>query len=281
MALISCSACSSDDDIHLDGVAPDGARKLRCGECGHAWTANVLSAVPSSTRTPFAMARGRFATSEMVSAERKQRVARLRKQYLRTDTVPAPLPTRPWSDFRPILSREGLAVSSPDELRELATGTGVRGGSMMVFNRSWRHLGDEEAAARTRASLNYLLHGPEDVPLEDRLTALLDGEVEGAMTGLSEVFYTKVLHIAHPDRFLPILSYGAEGVGKRDLALTVFGLHLPKVDRTSMRIGRLATWSNDLLLELAGTGFRDTHHVATFLGWAKDRVAHTRVAAVR
>ncbi|MFQ6170442.1 hypothetical protein ACK8HX_02450 [Oryzobacter sp. R7] len=281
MALISCSACSSDNDIHLDGATPDGARRLRCGDCGHQWSLSLVASRPASTRSPFAMAKGRFATSEMVSADRRQRVARLKKQYLKADTVPAPSPTRPWSDFRPILSREGLPVSAPEELRELATGTGVRGGSMMVFNRAWRHLGDDEAAARTRTSLAYLLHGPEDVPLEDRLTVLLDGELAGGMTGLSEVFYTKVLHIAHPERFLPILSYGAEGVGKRDLALTVFGLHLPKADLTAMRIGRLATWSNDLLLELAGPGFRDTHHVATFLGWAKDRVARTRVAAVR
>lgn len=281
MALISCSACLSDNDIHLEGVTPEGERKLRCGDCGHAWTFSLAVAPPASTRSPFDMARGRFATSEMVASDRKQRVARLKTQYLKTDSVPAPSTTRPWSDFRPILTQEGLAVCAPDELRELAAGTGARGGSMMVFNRAWRQLGDDEAAARTRTSLTYLLHGPGDVPLEDRLTHLLDSSVSGGMTGLTEIFFTKALHIAHPERFLPILSYGAEGVGKRDLALSVYGLHLPKVDLTAMQIGRLATWSNDLLLELAGDGFRDTHHAATFLGWAKDRVARTRLASIQ
>ena len=261
MALISCTDCHSDDDIHLEAVT-EGGRSLRCGECGHVWTLSAAKTGPASTRSPFDMAKGR------------------KRQYLKTAPVPAVLPTRPWSDFRPILTLEGLAVSAPDELRDLASGTGARGGSMMLFNRAWRHLGDDEASTRTRASLTYLLHGPEHVPLEDRLTALLDGDVDSGMTGLSEVFFTKVLHIAYPERFLPILSYGAEGVGKRDLALSVFGLHLPKADATSMRLGRLATWSNDLLLELAGTGFRDTHHVASFLGWAKDRVARTRVSAI-
>lgn len=47
-----------------------------------------------------------------------------------------------------------------------------------------------------------------------------------------------------------------------------------------MQIGRLATWSNYLLLQLAGDGFASTQHAASFLTWAKDRVSQTALTAV-
>ena len=48
-----------------------------------------------------------------------------------------------------------------------------------------------------------------------------------------------------------------------------------------MQIGRLAIWSNDLLLELAGDGFTSPQHAASFLVWARDRVGQTALTAVR
>lgn len=92
------------------------------------------------------------------------------------------------------------------------------------------------------------------------------------MPGFKEPLLTKVLCVVYPERFLPLFSYTAEGTGKRELTESVFGLHLPvKPDATAMQIGRLAVWSNDLLLELVGDGFTGTHHAAAFLLWAKDR----------
>ena len=85
MALISCFKCLSDNDIHLEGTAPDGTRILRCGECGHTWTPKVATTAPALTRSPFEMAKGRFATSAMVEPGLMARVARLKKQYLKTD----------------------------------------------------------------------------------------------------------------------------------------------------------------------------------------------------
>ena len=83
MALISCFSCSSDNDIHLEGMAPDGSRILRCGECGHTWSPTVLTTAPTFTRTPFEMAKGRFANADMVAPERKARVARLKAKFLK------------------------------------------------------------------------------------------------------------------------------------------------------------------------------------------------------
>lgn len=285
MALISCSACLSDNDIHLDGITADGARTFRCGDCGHTWTPESKTALPKSTRTPFEMARGRFANPSMVSADHLKVVKRLKARYLKAHPVSDDTTFESWARFQPMLTRDGLAAATPQELRELATtGTGVRGGSMSVFNRVWKQLGEEEAADRTRASIGYLLHGPDATPLEDRLTRLVDGHgAEGSPTmgGLREPFFTKVLHVAQPHRFLPILTYGDEETGKKDLALAVYGLHLPKAEPTAMHVGRLAVWSNDLLLELSGDGFDGAQHVASFLWWAKDRVGESALTPVR
>ena len=121
-----------------------------------------------------------------------------------------------------------------------------------MFSRAWKRLGEDVAADRTRASISYLLRGPDAVPLEDRLTHLIEDHAGTGMPGFKEAVLTKVLCIIEPERFLPILTYATEETGKHDLTLAVYGLHLPKVDLTSMQIGRLAVWSNDLLLELAG-----------------------------
>ncbi len=282
MALISCSACHSDNDIQLDSVAANGAKVFRCEECGNRWSPVALTTLPAFTRTPVQMAKGRFANPSMVSAAQTARVKRVKTRFLKAHPTAEDTQIESWSRYSEMLSQEGLAAASAQDLRELATtGTGVRAGSMSIFNRTWKQLGDDEAAERTRASIEYLLRGPGEVALEDRLTHLITGvEVDG-MAGLKEDFFTKMLHIAEPDRFLPILTYADEETGKRDLTLAVYGLHLPKVDQTAMQIGRLAVWSNDLLLELVGEGFEGTHHAAEFVWWAKDRVGETALTSVR
>ena len=88
MALISCSNCHSDNDIHLEGMAPDGSRILRCGDCGHTWSPTVLTTLPTFTRSPFEMAKGRFANAGMVASERRTRVTRLRTRFLKE--IPEP-----------------------------------------------------------------------------------------------------------------------------------------------------------------------------------------------
>ena len=158
---------------------------------------------------------------------------------------------------------------------------GANPGNVSMFSRAWKRLGEDVAADRTRAAISYLLRGPETVPLEDRLSHLIEDHAGTGMPGFKEALLTKVLCVMEPDRFLPILTYATEETGKHDLTRAVWGLHLPKVDLTSMQIGRLAVWSNDLLLELAGDDFTGPQQVAEFVWWAKDRVGHTALASVR
>jgi hypothetical protein len=282
VAIISCAECNSDNDIHLEGMAPDGSRILRCGDCGHTWSPVVVNHAPTFTRTPFEMAHGRFAKSEMVDPAFTARVNRLKTKFLKTATEPDPAVAEYYARCRELFTVEGLQACRPQDLKDfVSTPTGAHPGNVSMFSRAWKRLGEDVAADRTRASISYLLRGPDDVPLEDRLTHLIEDQAATGMPGFKEALLTKVLCVVEPDRFLPILTYGTEETGKHDLALALYGLHLPKVDTTSMQIGRLAVWSNDLLLELAGDGFTGPQQVAEFIWWARDRVAKPALASVR
>ena len=283
MALISCTNCHSDDDIHLEGMAPDGSRILRCGDCGHTWSPSAPSSAPTFTRTPMEMAKGRFATAAMVAAERRTRITRLRTQFLKTTPDPDPQVAEHWARYQQVFSPSGLAAATPQDLRDFATSrVGGDTGTTAVFTRAWKRLGDDESAERTRSSIEFLLRGPHALPMEDRLTQLVDDLDDTGMPGFKEAQLTKVLCVMEPARFLPIFTYTAEGTGKRDVLLDVFGLHLPKApDQTSMTSGRLAVWSNDLLLELAGDGFVDAQHTASFIALARERVGERTLTPAR
>jgi len=120
-----------------------------------------------------------------------------------------------------------------------------------VFNRAWNEPGDESAADRFESGgvVEYLLRGPDEVPLKDRLRRLINPEDNVGMTGFRESLLTKVLCIVEPERFLPILIYSSEAGGKRQIAESVFGLSLPPAAKTSMTRGRLACWSGQVLVE--------------------------------
>jgi len=284
MAIISCANCQSDNDIHLEGSGPDGSRVLRCGECGHTWSPTIVTHAPTFTRTPFEMAQGRFANAEMVEPALAARVKRLKTKFLKTGAGAEldPAVVEHYARYRELFAAGNLESCAPQDLKDFVSNqTGANVGNTSMFSRAWKRLGEDVAADRTRASITYLLRGPDAVPLEDRLTHLVEDAAGTGMPGFKEALLTKVLCVMYPERFLPILTYGAEETGKHDLTRTVYGLHLPKVDLTSMQIGRLAVWSNDLLLELAGDGFTGPSHVAEFIWWATDRVEHTSLVSVR
>ena len=90
------------------------------------------------------------------------------------------------------------------------------------------------------------------------------------MKGWKEALLTKTLCVVYPQRFVPILTYTSPKGGKKEVIESMWGLRLPHPRTVSRSIGRLITWSNDLLLELAGEGFAHTQHVSQFLWMAKD-----------
>ena len=97
------------------------------------------------------------------------------------------------------------------------------------------------------------------------MTDLVDGGYAMAMPGFGETLLTKTLAIGDPDRFLPIATYAE----KRELAASLVGVDLPEPGVADWTIGRLAVWSNDLLVDVAGDGFDDLHQAADFLRSAR------------
>jgi hypothetical protein len=131
-------------------------------------------------------------------------VNRLKEDFLRCKPAPQPEVDAYWARYQHIFSRDGLQRCDPQDLKDFAnTATGARPGNMSVFNTAWNNMGDDLAARRTRDTIDFLLYGPEQIPLEDRLTALIEGDQGKGMTGFIESLLTKVLCIVQPKRFLP------------------------------------------------------------------------------
>jgi hypothetical protein len=277
VAIISCAECNSDNDIHLEGMAPDGSRILRCGDCGHTWSPVVVNHAPTFTRTPFEMAHGRFAKSEMVDPAFTARVNRLKTKFLKTATEPDPAVAEYYARCRELFTVEGLQACRPQDLKDfVSTPTGAHPGNVSMFSRAWKRLGEDVAADRTRASISYLLRGPDDVPLEDRLTHLIEDQAATGMPGFKEALLTKVLCVVEPERFLPILKYSTAADGKKEIAKLVFDLDLPPAEKVAWTIGRLILWSNDLLRSLVGNDIPDLQQATKFLAWAKTRPVLSR-----
>lgn len=283
MALIVCPLCVREDDIFLLRTLPDGRKEARCDDCDFTFVFGKAveakpepkaaprrkAATPRASKpsvAPIAVATKRFPTVDDVEPSALERAAELKQAFLATPYTPDPLVASHWAKFRWVFTADGLDKAAIFDLQRFAGDpTGGSTGDTATFDKQWVLLGEFEGARRVRAMVNHLLRGHG--ALEDRLTDLVSGDFAMTMPGWGEAVLTKTLAVAEPDRVLPIYSYA----DKAALASAVYGLELPVVDETSMTVGRLAIWSNDLLVDLAGDGFDDLHHVARFLRWAKDQ----------
>ena len=265
MPPIACPECASYD---LDGRPADDGRIET--QCGHSWLRGEPRPAPRK-QPDSSKLREVFAERYLVSDEARRRVEVLKQRFLADRTEPRPEVAVYWQKYQRVFSQQGLPGADPQHLKDFANdSTGANPGNMSVFNTAWNSA-PAESAARTRDAIAYLLHGPPEIPLEDRLTALIEGEHGIGMTGFREALLTKVLCVVHPDRFLPIVKYTGLA-GKKEIAEKLFGLRLPDGDSAQWTIGRLVLWSNDLLVSVIGDGFVDQPHAAAFLWWAKDEV---------
>ena len=221
----------------------------------------------------------RFPTLDDVPDAALRRLAALKAAWPRARPRPDPYA----ADFRRLhelmFSRAGLPHTEPGQLRDFVTSDVLAlSGNTTSFAREWRRLGDRDASRRFRGVVEYLLRGEngedddaeDDLPLPDRFTALAEGRSEHAMGGVREPVLTRILAVARPERFLPVLTVdgGSGGEGKRELARSVLHLELPALDRGRHTVGRLACGSNDLLVDALGAGFPDLDDAAAFLIWA-------------
>jgi hypothetical protein len=180
--------------------------------------------------------------------------------------------------YQELFSRESLFTAPADDLLHFANSATIASpGNMSGLNRAWKTQGPEKSAQKVRESIQYLLYGPDTIRLEDRLTQLIDGKKGVGFPSFNkEPLLTKVLCVVEPERWLPVLKYSAATDGKKEIAKLVYDLDLPPAAKASWTIGRLATWSNDLLRSLVGNDLPDLQLAAQFLRWAKNQPATSR-----
>jgi len=268
MALIACPKCASED---IDGTPqPDSRLLIHCQNCGHEWLRGEARRDPGrpAVQTIDSL-HAEFPTVRDVRPEVRERVMMLQSEFL----LGRPEPDRATADYlaryQEAFSREGLPSAPPEALLHFANSTTVANpGNMSGFNRAWKTQGDEAAARKVRETIEFLLHGPESLPLEDRFTQLVEGKKGLGFPSFKEPLLTKVLCVVEPDRFLPVVKYSAATDGKKEIAKLVYDLDLPPAAKVSWTIGRLAVWSNDLLRSLVGNDIPDLQLATQFLMWA-------------
>ena len=260
--MLTCPVCKSGELELVEHMADD-RRVIRCTACGHQWTrgeSRSQSALPSSS----ADLQARFPDRSAVDPARLQQVAALAAAAPPTD------PAFDWSYYQQAFSRDEIAICESSDLLSFVNDTpGATNATTASFNRAWKTMGAHEAAARTRNTIRYLLYGPTTVPLPDRLTRLILGQGGLGMTGFKEPALTRLLVAMEPEKYLPVLTYGAARAGKREIAQRVYGLTLPEVAKEQFTHGRLILWSNDLLVELVHGQFDDLTQAAAFLSTVK------------
>ena len=276
MALISCPSCNSED---INGTAqPDSRLLIHCNDCGHEWLRGEARRDPSrpAVRTIDSL-HASFPTPLDVRPDVRERVERMKAEFLLDRREPDPDVEKYRARYQELFSREGLPTAPADELYDFANSdTIANAGNISGFNRAWKTQGPDKGAQKVRESIEYLLHGPDSLRIEDRLTQLIDGKKVGFPSFNKEPLLTKVLCVVEPERFLPVLRYTAPTDGKKEIAKLVFDLDLPPAEKVAWTIGRVAIWSNDLLRSLVGNDIPDLQHATQFLSWAKTRPALSR-----
>jgi hypothetical protein len=271
---VACPECGSSE-LDLVEVLEDERRRLKCESCGHEWLRGEARVVYKTTASIDDL-RKRFPSPEDVKPDILDRAEQLKQEYLKDHPSSTAQAVEFRERYRQVFSKEGLKDAAPQDLKDFANSSlAGNPGNMSRFNDAWNEMGAEEGAQRVKNAIEYLLYGPDDTFLEDRLTNLIEGRRGFGMIGFREALLTKVLCMVEPTRFLPINKYSGVA-GKKEIAKWVYDLNLPRQETVSWTIGRLIIWSNDLLLELVGSGFSDTEHAAGFLWWAKDEMRQRR-----
>jgi hypothetical protein len=276
MALIDCPKCHSED---ITGTPQADSRLLiTCANCGHEWLRGEARRDPGrpAVQTIDSL-HASFPTAADVRPDVRERVELLKAEFLLDRREPDSEVTAFQERYRELFSRDALSTAPAEDLLHFATSdTVASAGNMSGLNRAWKTQGPETAAHKVRESIEYLLYGPESLRIEDRLTQLLDGKKIGLASFNKEPLLTKVLCVVEPERFLPVLKYTAPTDGKKEIAKLVFDLDLPPAEKVAWTLGRLITWSNDLLRSLVGNDIPDLQHATQFLGWAKTQPALSR-----
>ena len=199
MALIACPKCNSED---INGTPQADSRLLiHCNDCGTEWLRGEARRDPSrpAVRTIDSL-HAAFPTPRDVRLDVRERVDLLKAQFLLDHRENDPDVEKYRDRYQELFSREGLATRPAEDLYEFANSDTVgSAGNMSGFNRAWKTQGPDKAAQKVRESIEFLLHGPESLRIEDRLTQLVDGKKVGFPSFNKEPLLTKVLCVVEPD----------------------------------------------------------------------------------
>ncbi|MEV0495795.1 hypothetical protein [Streptomyces atratus] len=185
MVLAMCPLCSNDEDIDVVRTLDDGRRVVK-HRCGYEWE-HGEPAAPKKPSHSLDDLKTRFPKPEDVEPTWLERAARLKEQYLATKPGFDSEVAAYWAKYQKIFSPDGLRTCDPKLLKDFANSdVGAHPGNQATFNSAWNAMGDTAAGKATRQTIEYLLYGPADVQLEDRLQELLTGTKPFAMTGFKE-----------------------------------------------------------------------------------------------
>jgi hypothetical protein len=270
--MVTCPVCDDDDITGVDKL-PDGRLVVRCISCDHEWVRGESQPQPAPVAVPtYESLKVAFPAAEDVPSDVRSRVRDLTAAFLELSPQTDPTVAPYWEKYQRIFSADGLWDADPEDLKSFANNSvGAHPGNMSVFNLAWNEMGADKAADRLRRTIDYLLRGSDGTRLEDRFTDLVEERKGLGMIGFKESLLTRVLCVVEPDRFLRLLKYTTPSGGKKEVAQLVYGLELPQREKVSWTIGRLVTWSNDLLVGLLREDFDDLQHASQFLWWAKDQ----------
>lgn len=267
----SCPECTSED-LDLVEKLQDGRREVICKTCGHVWVRGTPTEPTPAKQVSYADARARFAESNALSDQARERYETLHKRFHAEGPPRDQRAVEFRARYKDLFSEAGLHTITGQDLKDFANANlAANPGNMSVFNLEWNSLDPEEAKRKLVDTLQYLLYGPESTPLADRLTTLIDGDRGMGFKGFRESLLTKVLCMVHSESFLPITKYSSGTVGKREIAHAVFGFQFPTLEASRLSIGRLIIWSNDILVDILRPDFADVEDAARFLWWAKDQ----------
>ena len=281
MAIISCDNCQSDNDIHLEGMAPDGSRILRCGDCGHTWSRRRR---PRADLHAHAVRDGPGPLRERRDGRPGAAPASAAEDQVPQGRPPSPTPPSPTTTRGAASCSRSRAcgAAAPQDLKDfVTTPLGANLGNTSMFTRAWKRLGEDVAADRTRASISYLLRGPETVPLEDRLTHLIEDHAATGMPGFKEAAAHQgaVRHGARPLPADPHLRHRGDRQARPDpgrlRAAPAQGRPHLDADRPARRVVQRPA-ARARRRRVPGP-----QHVAEFVWWAKDRVGKPALASVR
>lgn len=256
-----CPHCGSER-VELRASVGGTGKRFRCDSCLKAWTTGTGSrsgrsgGARGSSRNP-----GFPSTAVLTPEEAQERFEMLLSAHARAGAT-ATDTERTWrEEMRAKLARDAIATAGLPVFKEIATSKNVATtGPQTAFYKELNKLGDDEGGRKARETAEFLLYG-DDGSLSERLTALIGGE--RGMPGFREALLTKILAIAEPTKFLPILT----AKGKAAFVQHIWGVRL-ELDK-KQTAGDQVVATNDALVERLAPTFPDLLDAAAFLWWSQ------------